>query len=347
MEKYFILLATVIIVSCKQYYEPGIDTEASIVNIQGLLTNENGNVSVTISKAIPFDTVSSFVNDGNSSVTIVDDAGKVYVLNNNGSGVYSNNNLAGEIGHAYTLHVITQSGDEFVSSPETMPGDFTLDSIYGQHIKKAVVNETTNGDFIINVSGVEFFTDLGSSSGELPRCRFESLVTYLYWYFIYWGTPRLTTVYGWSSFNPNREPNVTSDRFSKTQNVVKEHNLCFFVDTHTVHPDSVDVSVLGWLFTLTKYNLNSKSQAYYQNIANQLEASDKLFAPVPSQLPSNISCINNPDKKIIGFFEVSSVERKYYHCFLDKNIQFVEKDNFPGFSNEGEVLSVEPSFFLY
>jgi hypothetical protein len=348
MKKYLILIVSVVLVSCKQFYEPEIDSEPVIITIQGLLTNEKGNVSVIISKAVPFDTASMFAKDGNATVTVSDDEGNVYSLYNNGRGVYINSNFTGEIGRTYTLHVITQAGDEFVSSPEKMPEAFTIDSIYGKRVTKDIVYETDrNGSYITRDTAVEFYTDLGSSGAEMPRCRFESLVTVLYYYIIFDCTPDKKVVYGWFSSYPNKDPDVTSDKFIKTQNVVKGHNLCFFVDKRTIHPDTIDVYVAGWLYALIKYNLNEKSQTYYQNITDQMKASDKLFAPIPSQLPSNISCVNNTNKKVIGNFEVSSIERKYYRCIIEKKILLVEKDKFPGLTYKGEVIENKPLFFNY
>jgi hypothetical protein len=56
--------------------------------------------------------------------------------------------------------------------------------------------------------------------------------------------------------------------------------------------------------------------------------------------------VTDPKKLVLGFFEVSYAEQLYYRYDLSKApIRLIEKDGFPGFTNEGESEDITPAFW--
>jgi hypothetical protein len=51
---------------------------------------------------------------------------------------------------------------------------------------------------------------------------------------------------------------------------------------------------------------------YYKSLDAQMQSEGKLFDPIAAQLTGNIKCITDPNKKVIGFFEASSVNYSAY-----------------------------------
>ena len=58
----------------------------------------------------------------------------------------------------------------------------------------------------------------------------------------------------------------------------------------------------------------------------QLTTSGKIFDPISSQLKGNLSCINNPSEKVLGFFEASSVTHSAIVIY--QNLASLEVDLF-------------------
>lgn len=345
MRKIFIYtLFLLMLLGCKQVYEPDINNTHTAVVIEGLITDNPGQASVKLSRAVSFDSTDSrvFINDAN--VSIVDDLNTIISLSNTGHGIYSDPYFAGTPGRSYKLNVITPEGDVYESDMQSMVKPFKQDSIYANYTTKSVLRANTYGDYYeTQTKGLETYVDLSSGSNELPKCRYISYVTVLYTYEIDNKPP--LTVYCWKTFTPNNQLNVTSAKFDKIQGRINQHSLCFFSNVLSLYDSREDLKLEGWLLTLVKYNLNKESQHYYAGIQNQLMASGRVFDPLPSQLKGNIKCKSDPKKLVFGFFDVSAIEKLYFRYNIDETISLTQKDDFPGFTSDGESANVAPPFW--
>lgn len=338
MKKYIVLLA-ILFSACKKYYIPEVDKMQSLISISGLLSNESGSLYVTIANSTPFGSKEYGSNVDNAKVYITDDLGNVIDIPFSASGIYRNRDFIGDMERIYTLHVFTANGDEYISSPQKMPVPNKQDSVYGAYEEKEYLTQSFNNSyFLTREKGVNIYSNLSSTTDDLPRSRFEALVTVLYMYQIPTNMMPIT-VYCWNSFNPNVLPSVTTDKFARNEKVVKQQNVCFFVNNLDTHVTSdYQTTLLGWLLQTWKYNLSKEAHDYYIQVNNQLQADGKLFDPLPKQLKGNMKCVNRPDDIVLGFFEVSSVNRYYYRLKLDAQVGFVEKDGFPEFTYSGAYL---------
>lgn len=345
---YLTISSLLLICGCKEIYDPDVNNDESALVVQGLMTNVYGQLSVRISRAVPYDSSMSQKPVKGAMVKITDDHGHVFLLKDNGSGQYVNNDALAVPGDAYMLHVETVNGDIYESETQVMPHPYKQDSIYAEiKIKKEWMPSSSGDYFEISKTGMETSVDLSSGSDDMPKCRYESLVTVLY---VYQGDGLPPpTVYCWYSFQPDPGINITESRFDRSSGLVPKHVLNYF-GTNIKYYDErdLDFSVYGWLLQVKKFSLSSSTHQYYSKIKKQMEASGKIFDPVPSQLIGNVKCINHPEKLVFGFFEVSYQENLYYRYRTgQKIIPLKPVDNFPGFTNQGEIVGIPPVFWSH
>jgi hypothetical protein len=342
--KYLFLLFFALLWGCKEIYEPEINNTNTAIVIQGIITNTPGQVSVRISKAVSFDSTDNRQPIEKAIVTIRDDQGGEYKLFHTGSGVYSSNSLYALPDRTYSLAVTTADGSIYESSGQKLSKSFKQDSIYGNYVTKKILTQGSYGNYIfVSEDGIETFVDLSSGTTEIPKCRYEVKVTVLFSYPLP-GLPP-PTMYCWKTFDTNRNLNVTKTRFDKSSGIVKKHNINFFSNKLFTYDDRPNLNLVAFLLTLNKYNLTAESHKFYEDLNNQLTASGKIFDPTPSQLIGNIKCTSNPDKKVFGLFEVSSTERYFYRYNMHRIVFLTQKDSFPDFTEEGEVINVPPAFW--
>ena len=347
MHKYYMLiLGCLLLLSCKEVYEPDIENEKSALVIQGLMTNIPGQLSVRITQAVPYDSADSYIPVRHANVFVYDDLWNMTMLTDNGFGIYENAGAKCEPGRKYFLKVSAPDGNTYESSLQSLPPKMSQDSIYAGNIIKNEYVESSTGDYFkTQIRGMETFTDLSSSSNEFPKVRYDVRVTILY-VFIPPGEMLPPTFYCWKTFNPNSGINITSSKFDKTVGLAPAHNLAFFRTAMYEYDQRDGVALAGWLLQVKKYSLSNEAHQFYLKAKSQLEASGKIFDPVPSQVLGNMKCVSDPKKLVFGFFEVSYAEQLYYRYDLTKApIRLIEKDGFPGFTNEGEMRDIAPAFW--
>jgi hypothetical protein len=338
-----LVFALLAFAGCKKLYDPEISVDQSALVIEGRLTNTPGELIVKISKAVSYDSDSSQVPVPNCIVKVKDGENNIYSLTDNGDGSYSNNSLFAQEGQTYSLNVVTADGDEYQSGDQVLPPIYKQDSIYAAKVtKEELVSDSYGGYFKSEKKGIETYVDLSSSSDDSPKCRYTSRVTVLYYYPVE-GIPP-STMFGWKTFTPSTEINLTTSTFEKTQGLITKHSLCFFESAISVYDTHTDVALAGFLLALKKYNLTSEAYSYYKSEKEQMEASGKIFDPTPAQVYGNLKCVNNPDKSIYGFFEVTNVEQLYYR-YNYAGTQLTQKDGFPEFTDSGGS-SIAPAFWF-
>jgi hypothetical protein len=57
---------------------------------------------------------------------------------------------------------------------------------------------------------------------------------------------------------------------------------------------------------VNQYSLNEDEYLYWEKLQNTSEQVGGLYDMVPSSIPSNVYCIDNPDQKVLGYFSVSA-----------------------------------------
>jgi hypothetical protein len=316
---FFLLLA-----ACQEVYNPDdIDSGLKIPVIEGYLHDGPGPYRVELFWAAGFYDRSYDPITG-AYVTISDNQGNIEILTESGNGRYytDKNGIRGTAGRLYTLHVELPDGSICESAPELMQAPEKIDTIYAEIGKKEYTSRNLYGDLIIKrKGGLYLYTDINAETSENRFFRFYSrVITQTQYSVLYQSLGAISSVYVycWDIWSLNEIVNVKSTILSNNEQLIKRHNLGFLPYSFDPSPqDDTTGPILpeGWIVTTTAYSIPEDAYEYYSSVLTQLEAEDRMFDPVPSQIKSNIHCISDSGKLVLGLFEVAS--KTFRHTAFD------------------------------
>jgi hypothetical protein len=122
------------------------------------------------------------------------------------------------------------------------------------------------------------------------------------------GSPE--SIWGWMNFRQSGVFPIHGPATYGSESVLKKRKLLFLrntVGTLLSASRVIDGAyMVGWIVDMSVFGMNEKSYKFYESVNDQLNAEGKLFDAVYAQLTPNFTCITNPGKKALGYFEVSS-----------------------------------------
>ncbi len=88
-----------------------------------------------------------------------------------------------------------------------------------------------------------------------------------------------------------------------TENTAKE------VELFRIPIDDVRISYI-YSILVKQYSLSPEGYQYYSLIKKYSEESSGIFTPIPSEVKGNVSCISNPEIKVLGYVLASTCQTK-------------------------------------
>jgi hypothetical protein len=111
-----------------------------------------------------------------------------------------------------------------------------------------------------------------------------------------------------------------------------------FIDSGIIQQVILRVLYNNYYLTDVKaYAINDTIYDYYRNLKNQVNASNKIFDPIPAELKGNIRCTSDPGKSIYGIFTTASVMKKQFF------IKWSGKSNIPVVKKLNDYYDVQSS----
>jgi Domain of unknown function (DUF4249) len=171
-----ILLFTLAIslISCKELYDYQAETSGDYVVVEGMITDDPGPYSVTISKAVAYSNDLRLYNynpekETGAVVTIKSDRGEEAILveKEGKSGTYETRaeDITGEVGHRYWLTIRTKDGDEYESSPSLLAGKPDVPNLHAAAAEKEVLDESVPGGKFVTKYGLQLSCDVDNING--------------------------------------------------------------------------------------------------------------------------------------------------------------------------------------
>ena len=87
------------------------------------------------------------------------------------------------------------------------------------------------------------------------------------------------------------------------ENQVKDHELI------RVPTNDIRISYI-YCITVKQWCLSPEAYRYFRTVELYTENTGGLFAPMPAEVPGNVTCISNPDLKVHGYVITSNVKTK-------------------------------------
>jgi hypothetical protein len=294
--------------SCIRSYEPEIlaADEMKYV-VSGTVTDEDGTQTVNVSITSPVSKPQYNPVTG-CSVTILDDRGHAFPMEDAGNGDYRNSIDLSFLqpGVAFRIEVMTPQGDLIRSDFDTLTRGPEVDSLYWIRELKQVNNAGTM------VDGIQFYLDLHAAPTDSRYYRWEAIETWEYhtpypleWYYdgtihhtvppdsskmICWRTVRIPDIY-----------TLTTDNLA--ENRYDEYRL------HYVNNLTTKLAY-GYSVLVRQFALSREAFTYYENLRFNSNPDGGLYERQPLAIQGNMHNLSRPEKNVLGFFAASASRSK-------------------------------------
>ncbi|MBN2519021.1 MAG: DUF4249 domain-containing protein [Bacteroidales bacterium] len=290
-----IIIIPIYINTCIDPFYPNIEKYENALVVDGLISNEQKSYSVFLSRTLAFEEIGNKPEAG-AIVTIIDDSGNSYSLNETekepGCYVTNPDELKGEIGRRYKLIIETIDGNKYESAYEELKRCPEIDSIYWK------VEERPSNDLKNPVKGIQIYIDTHDPENNTRYYSWKWEETWVFF------TPyRKDTLPNkcWK-YDSSRVIQIgTTDHLYK--DILKNYPL-FYIS------DKTNKLFYKYSVLIKQYSLTKEAFNYWSQIEGINENTGTLFDPIPTKVPGNISCINNPNLPVIGYFQASSVSSR-------------------------------------
>jgi hypothetical protein len=300
-----ILLYLLLINSCVVQFIPDINEDQDLLVVEGTITDQLRVNTIKISRSAPLG-INNFSKPlKGCKVWISDDLGINNALKETKDGTYvtDSTKFKGAIGRQYTLHIITTPGTtsifNYESSPVEMKPVPPIDSIYYE--KKVYVTWPQP------VEGCQIYLDTHDPANNCKYYRWNYTETWEF-HLPYNVTNRICYI-----------SDNSDGILIKNTSVLGEDKISRY-PIYTI-TDPVDRLSVKYSILVNQYSLNEDEYHYWESLQNMSDQVGGLYDMIPSPIPSNIYCIENPDEKVLGYFSVSAVSSK--RIFIKDNFQSV------------------------
>ncbi len=315
---------------CKDIYIPDeLNSNSKILVINGAITNNGGPHRVTINWASSFLSSSSPEPVTDATVKIVDNIGQTYPLKQIDQGIYETDygQLIGTPGKSYTLNISLSDGTSYQSETIAMLQPINFNTLYAEIGELGCLTEKPDGSYVEKIEkGLKIYADIIVTTNEKHYLRFEpNLATQSYFLIDVidglTGSTKTIMVRCIDVSSMNNVPNVKTTIKSDTEQIIKKHPLGFmpYIIKTKYYNKTVEINGVsttqstptqsipdGWIISANLYDVPQSEYHYYKKVAEQLEATNQIFDPLPSFIRGNIICTSDSMQQVLGYFSVSA-----------------------------------------
>jgi hypothetical protein len=302
-----ILSLITLITGCIDPYYPDINDDRSSLVVEAVITDRPGEQAIYLSHSSPLNDT-AFIPETDAYVTVSNDLGSVKEFVESEPGVYTTQMSAEDlvVGASYWLNIVSSAGALYESDAEQLPlPGPPIDSIYWEF-------ETTGTtDRHEPLNGVRFYLDMLGDEDQPRNFRWELEETWIYyavWYIDYiftgvlqqwpdpyslhacWSTETVHYIY-------------TASTSAAVSNSIHRFPLQFV---------SEETHRLQWRYSLLakQYTLSDNAYNYWKQVREQNQGSGGIYEKQPDFINGNIYNTSDPDEKVLGFFNLSSLSEK-------------------------------------
>jgi hypothetical protein len=309
----FLLLICFSINSCTEPYILETNTYEEALVVEATITNELKKQEITLTKTSRFEDKETQIESG-ADVFITDDAGIRYDFEEESGKYISTKEFQAIPGKEYRLNINTKDGRSFMSSTETLT---PLNPM--QDVKAAVETKDSLRGVAIRVTSFD-----PTNTAKYYRYEYEETYKVIA---PKWVASKATFD---SRGNLVTIPNDVDTRICYS---TKKNAELLLASTNNQTEDRVNflvrlISDQNYIIThrysiLVKQYIENLASYTYYNTLKKLSGTGSILSPnQPGLLIGNLKSVNNPNDKIIGYFDVASVSTE--------RIYFNYEDLFPG-----------------
>lgn len=367
----YLILLLVLFSACEETYMPSIDIVPGSLVVEARLTNDNTKNFIRLSQSRDFYSTDPVIWATGAKVELVEAGEKTTIKGSEikpGNYAFPQNPSPGK---SYALR-ITWQNNVYQSDFSTMPPIPAIDSFYTEnYIQKTIKLDGYGVPVTYEIPGRQILVNAPLSS-ELNYFRFNCRAVIQWVYSKVPGidsipepidpgetksaslnnsiaTPRDTVLYGWITITNASEYDLAGPKEYSTSSELARHVVRWLDYRGGLYLDSTTQRPYNWIFTIEQFGLSKATYDFYTMLNQQFEANGNLFDPVTAQVESNVHCVNDPTKKVLGFFDLSSYARYRYYLNLgsgsDNTVVLRRLNYFYDIPDRGYIMFYKPEFW--
>lgn len=310
---FFAFCAIAAIAGCRQSYEPSvIKANKNYLVVEGLINGGARSVTtITLSRTRNVTDSIVYAPELHAQVRILQKSGNVFLLHEQGNGVYASDALTLNTADTYQLQITTAGNGNYVSDFVPVKQTPAIDSLQWRR----------------QPDGVSIFLNTHDPQNNTRYYRWEYTETWEYHSYI---KPELGVNNGLIYYQDPSQQTYTCWRSAGSTNILLgssvnlAQDVISFDSITTVPQNSIKIGV-RYSIVVKQYALSQAAYAYWQLLQKNTQQLGSLFDAQPSQLAGNIACTTNPGEVVIGYISAGTVKEQRI---------FVRNDEVPGWQQE-------------
>jgi uncharacterized protein DUF4249 len=326
MNKVALFFICIFTISCVESFDIATQTFENILVVEATITNEFKNQEINLSRTYQLEEEGPAL-EANALVKVIDNLQNTYDFQEISQGKYiSVSKFKAQLNTSYQLFVTTTDGRSYTSLESKLTSGHKMDSVYAARVADEIGNE-----------GISIFVDNYDSSGNSTYYRYEYDETYkiLAPYFSGFDAVVVSNVPAAEVILvPRTEEKRVCFITNHSNTIIQTNTNNLFEDRVSKFPikfiPSDDYSTTYRYSILVKQYIQSLEAYTFYGIMNKLSGSESLFSQnQPGFFEGNVFSTDNPNEKVLGFFEVSSVSsQRIYFKYRD----FFPDERFPNYA---------------
>lgn len=318
--KFSILL---LLVSCVEPLDIKTITYENYLVVEAIITNESKNHSIQLSRTFEIDSNIPAPETG-ATLQIISETKTYNFIETNHGNYLSIVAFSAEEGESYQLNITTKDGKSYRSSQEIVPKKSKIERI-----------STSTETSVEGKKGVSIYVQSFNPTNDTNYYRYQYEETYKI-VPPFWSSKELIVI---SDVRPFEVEIIDRTQDNKICYKTNDSKSILITETKSLAEDRVNFPIRFILendFIISeRYSIlvkqfvqSPKAYNYYKTL-KELSSSDNVFAQAqPGFIAGNLISNTDPNEKVVGFFEVSSIsEKRFFLNFSD--VFSSDKPNFP------------------
>ncbi len=291
----FVILI-LLITGCVSQFIPKTTGDQDLLVVEGLITDQKGPYTLKLSKPSHLGISSVARPMIGCFVTVSDDLGQSFSFTETAPGTYISDsaNFQGAVGRLYSLHINTPTSNNnlnYESVPVELKPVPPIDSIYYE--KRTFALNASGGP---SAEGCQIFLNTHDPVNKCKYYRWEYSET-------------------WEFRLPYQTPNSLC-WLSNNSDVINIKNTSTIEQDRVVRypltlvSNTTDRLREKYSILVNQYSLNEDEYLYWEKLQNISELIGGLYDIIPSEIPSNVFCVEDPNQRVLGYFSVSARSSK-------------------------------------
>jgi hypothetical protein len=235
-----------------------------------------------------------------AKVSITDDKGNSFPLEETSPGTYHTIRFAGVVGNSYQLSVTRANGKRYTSDPVLMRSTPAIDDVYGVY----------QSDRPVKDRGIQIYVNSKDPLEKARYFRWEYVETYV----IKSPFPSFYEWLGGNDWTTRTVPVGVCFSTDSSSNVLIKSSTGFSDGKVFAFPlrfIDADSYMLRSKYSILvrQYSLNEQSYNYWRMIRDVNETQGTIFDRQPGTVVGNIRA-DDPEESVLGYFDASAVYEK-------------------------------------